>query len=166
MSIIDIPGSLFPVSAAPVCDTDGAVTLDAISVKDVQMVYLYVHLYQAVGHATAITPLCGTAVASTAVALPENVEIWYGLTTTSTVAMAKQSDAKLFTVDVGAVGQIHLIFKIDPAILQATGTAYDCLGGTIASSAQATNLVSAVWLIQPRHANAPASNVATRFIAD
>jgi len=163
MSDFFYPEGVFPVSATAGCVTsNGGITFDAISMKEAQMVYLDIHLTQAVGHATAITPLVGTVVATTGTALPNNVEIWYGNTTTATVALAKQTAAKLFTLDVGVTGVVHLIFKIDPA---ACGD-YDCIGGTVANSAQATNLVSAQWLIVPRYQNKVAGNAATRFIAD
>jgi hypothetical protein len=163
MSDFQFPEGVFPVSATAGCvTTNGGVTLDAISMKEAQMVYLYIHLTQAVGHATAFTPLVGTVVATTATALPNNVEIWYGNTTTSDISLAKQTAAKLYTMGAGVTGVVHIIFKIDPA---ACG-AYDCIGGTIANSAQATNFASAVWLIVPRYQNKVADNAATRFIAD
>lgn len=163
MSIIDIPGGLFPVSASAGARTsNGAITFDAISLKEVQMVYLTLHFNQAVGHATLISPLVGSVVATTTTALPNVCEIWYGNTTTTSVALAKQTDAVSYAIDVGVTGTVWVIFKIDPALL---GNDYDCLGGTV-SGGDATNFVSAVWWIQPRYQNAPASNTATRFIAD
>ena len=66
MSIIDIPGGLFPVSASAGARTsNGAITFDAISLKEVQMVYLTLHFNQAVGHATLISPLVGSLVSAT-----------------------------------------------------------------------------------------------------
>jgi hypothetical protein len=163
MNKISIPESLFPVSAtAGARTTNGGVTFDAISMKNAQMVYLYIHFNQAVGHATAITPLVGTVVATTATALPNVVEIWYGNTTTAVTTLAKQTAAKLFTMDVGVTGTVHLIFKIDPS---ACG-AYDCIGGTIANSAQATNFASATWFIQPRYSSKVGSLSTSMYIVD
>ena len=158
-----MPEGLFPVSAtAGARTTNGGITLDAISMKNAQMVYLYLHFNQAVGHATAITPLVGTVVATTATALPNNVEIWYGNTTTAVTTLAKQTAAKLFTLNVGVTGTIHLIFKIDPASCGA----YDCIGGTIADSSQATDFVSATWFIQPRYASKVGSLATNEYIVD
>ncbi len=158
-----MPEGLFPVSAtAGAVTTNGGITLDAISMKNAQMVYLYIHLTQTVGHATAFTPLVGTVVATTATALPNNVEIWYGNTTTAVTTLAKQTAAKLYTIDVGVTGTAHIIFAIDPA---ACG-AYDCIGGTIANSAQATNFVSATWFIQPRYASKVGSLDTDEYLVD
>ena len=158
-----MPEGLFPVSATAGCrTTDAELTLDAISMKNAQMVYLYLHFNQAAGDATAITPLVGTVVATTATALPNNVEIWYGNTTTAVTTLAKQTDAKLFTLDVGVTGTVHVIFKIDPA---ACG-GYDCIGGTIGASGEATNFVSATWFIQPRYASKVGSVATTEYIVD
>lgn len=163
----DIPGTLFPVMAtAGAVTTNAGKTWDNISLKEVQMVYIHIILAQAVGHATAFTPLVGTLVATAATALPESVEIWYGNTSTTSVALAKQTDAKSFTVDVGVTGVVQILFKIDPSVLSATGTANVTLGGTTANSGQATNLHTVTYWILPRYQNAPASNTATRFITD
>jgi hypothetical protein len=139
------------------------VTLDNISLKEAQMVYILVHLRQAVGHATAFTPLVGANVTTCATALPDDVPIWYGNVTTSDVNLDKQTSAKLLTLGAGVTGDVRIIFKIDPAVL---GSSYDCLGGTIANSGQATNFASVQYLIVPRYGNKDASNTATRFIVD
>lgn len=163
MDIISIPESLFPVSAtAGARTTNGGITLDAISMKNAQMVYLYLHFNQAAVNATAITPLVGTVVATTGTALPADVEIWYGNTTTAVTTLTKQTAAKLYTIGGAVTGTIHVIFKIDPA---ACG-AYDCIGGTIGNSGEATNFVSATWFIQPRYASAVASLDTDEYIVD
>jgi len=161
---IFMPEGAFPVSAtAGAVTTNGGVTCDNISLKEAQMVYIHVHLKQAVGHATAFTPLVGTSVATCATALPDTVEIYYGNTTTSSVALAEQTAAKLLTLGAGVTGVVHIIFKIDPSVL---GSDYDCLGMTIGDSSQATNFASVVYWVVPRYANKVASNSATRFITD
>lgn len=158
-----MPEGLYPVSATAGCrTTNGGITLDAISMKNAQMVYLYIHMNQAVGHATAITPLVGTVVATTATALPNAVEIWYGNTTTAVTTLAKQTAAKLLTLGAGVTGTVHVIFKIDPA---ACGD-YDCIGGTIADSSQATNFASATWFIEPRYPNKASTMDTDEYIVD
>jgi hypothetical protein len=159
----NIPEGLFPVSAsAGAVTTNGGITLDAISMKNAQMVYLVCHFNQAVGHATAVTPLVGTVVATTATALPQVVPIWYGVNTTAISTQTEQTAAVSFAVDVGDTGDLKVIFKIDPAKCGA----YDCIGGTIADSSQATNFVSAIWWIEPRYSSAPASRDADEFLVD
>lgn len=163
MPDFNYPEGVFPVSAtAGAVTTNGGVTCDNISLKEAQMVYIDIHLTQAVGHATAFTPLVGTAVATCATALPNNVEIWYGNTSTTVTTLAKQTAAKVFTMGAGVTGTVHIIFKIDPA---ACG-AYDCLGMTIGNSAQATNFASVQYLIVPRYGMAVANRDTDAFIVD
>ena len=119
-------------------------------------------MVKATRHATAITPLVGSVVATTGTALPNVVEIWYGNTTTAVTTLAKQTAAKLYTIDVGVTETIHLIFKIDPTACAP----YDCIGGTIANSGQATNFASAVWLIEPRYSSKVGSRTVTEYIVD
>lgn len=158
------PEGLFPVSATAGCvTTNGGITCDNISLKDAQMVYIDVHLTQTAGHATAFTPKVGTAVATCATALPDNVEIWYGNTTTSSSALAKQTAAKLYTMGGSVTGVCHIIFKIDPSVL---GSSYDCLGCTVSDSSQAANFVSIQYLIVPRYASDPASRTTTAYLVD
>ena len=157
-----IPEGLYPVTGTVPIGTDNAVTCDNISLKDAEMVWIHVHLQQAVGFATVLTPLCGTAVASCVTALPEDVPIWYANTTTANSLLIRQTDAKLFTVDVGVTGAIHVIFQIDPASLGAN----DCLGLTVADSNQATDIISVVYWIKPAYGHKVADNTATQFLVD
>lgn len=158
-----IPEGLFPVSAtAGAVTTNGGITLDNISMKNAEMVWIHVHLTQAVGHATAFTPLVGTAVATCATALPNNVPIWYGNTTTSSTQLAKQTSAKLLTLGAGVTGTVHIVFQIDPASCEG----YDCLGGTVGDSSQATDLVSVVYWIKPAYQERVAVMDSDEFIVD
>lgn len=149
-----LPQALFPVSGKAPGTTSSEVTCDNISLKLVEMVWIVCHFKQAVGHATAITPKVGTAVATCATALPAVVPIWYGNVTTSTNALAAQTAAVSFTLDVGVTGDAYVIFQIDPAIL---GSSYDCLGCVVAASSQATDIVEVTYWILPRYASAVAN---------
>ena len=144
-----IPELIFPVeaTAGPVT-TNGGVTGDNISLKDALNVWVVCHLKQAVGHATAITLKKGTVVATCVTALGVNVPIWYGNVSTSSDALARQTDAAAFTLDVGVTGDVIVVFQVDPAQLGE----YGCLGVAVADSSQATNLISVLYFIQPRYA--------------
>jgi len=157
-----IPEGLFPVSATKPVTSNGGVTADYISVKNAEYVWIVVHMTQTVGHATAVSPKRATAVAGTGVAaLGTAVPIWYGNVTTSTNALAEQTAAVNFTLDVGVTGDVYVIFGIDPATL---GSTYDVLGLAVADSSQATNFVEATYWIKPRYVQTPDNNIS--YIVD
>lgn len=152
----------FPVSATKPVTTNGGVTCDYISVKNAVAVSIVVHMTQTVGHATAVAPKRATAVAGTGVAaLGTAVPIRYGNVTTSTNALAVQTAAVSFTLDVGVTGDVYVIFDIDPATL---GSTYDVLGLAIADSSQGTNFVEATYWIKPRYAQTVDNNIS--YIVD
>lgn len=164
MSDIFIPEGAFPVQGTLGCVTgNGGITLDNISLKNAQMVYMVFHITSGTGHPIAYTPLVGTAVASCATALPSNVEIWYGDVSTTVTTLTKQTAAKSYTTAATASLTSYLIFKIDPAVL---GSSYDCLGGTVADATHADYLVSCTYWIVPRYANKTADRGATDFLVD
>lgn len=151
-----VPESIFPVEAtAGVVTTNGGVTCDNISLKNVEWVWILVHMKQAVGHATALTPKKGTVVATAATVLGVDVPIWYGNISTSSNALTRQTDAANFSIGVGVTGDVIVVFSIDPKQLGD----FDSLGFTLSDSSQATNLVSVVYLIKAAYAQRAASNV-------
>ena len=149
-----LPQDLFPVSGTAPVTTNGGVTCDNISLKLAEMVWIEVRLTQAVGHATVLSPLVGTAVATCATAIPAAVPIWYGVVTTATNAIAAQTAATTLTLGGSVTGDVIVIFQIDPAVL---GSSYDCLGFTLSNSSQATNLVSVTYWIKPKYASSAAN---------
>lgn len=158
-----LPEGAFPVQGTVGCVTaNGGITLDNISMKNAQMVYMVFHITSGTGHAIAYTPLVGTAVATCATALPNNVEIWYGDVSTTSTQLTKQTAAKLHTTAATAALTSYLIFVIDPA---ACG-AYDCLGGTVADATHADYFVSCTYWIVPRYASKASSMTATEYIVD
>lgn len=164
MAEYSMPQDFFPVSGTAGCvTTNGGITCDNISLKNAQRVFILVHLKQAVGHATAFTPLVGTAVATCATALPAVVPIWYGNVTTSVTTLTRQTDAVALTLGAGVTGDVRIVFEIDPAVL---GSSYDCLGMTVGDSSQATNFVSIQYLIVPRYSSKTSSMAATEYIVD
>jgi len=132
---------IVPVSNA------GGLTSDYVSLKNAQMAWVDVHLSQTVGHATAFTIERATHVAGTGhVAIANVVPIWYGNVSTTSNALARQTDAVGFTMDVGVTGSVRIIFQIDPASL---GSTYDVISFVSAASGQA-NLISVTCWVQPK----------------
>lgn len=159
-----IPEGAFPVQGTTGCVTaNGGVTLDNISLKNAQMVYMVFHITSGTGHAIAYTPLVGSAVATCATALPSNVEIWYGDVTTAVTTLTKQTAAKSYTTAATAGLYSYLIFAIDPSVL---GSSYDCLGGTVADATHADYLISCTYWIVPRYASKTASLDTDEYIVD
>jgi hypothetical protein len=157
------PSDLFPVSAtAGAVTTNGGITCDNISMKNALMVYILIHLNQAAGHATVFTPLVGTVVATCGTALPLAAPIWYGNVTTSSSQLTSVTAAVSYTMGGGVTGDVRIIFKIDPASCGA----YDCLGMTVSNSGQATNFISAQYLIVPRYASKMSAMTATEYLID
>jgi len=158
-----IPEGAFPVQGTVGCVTaNTGITLDNISMKNAQMVYMVFHITSGTGHPIAYTPLVGTVVATCATALPNAVEIWYGDVSTTSTQLTKQTAAKLYTTAATASLTSYLIFKIDPA---ACG-AYDCLGGTVADATHADYFVSCTYWIVPRYDSKVSSMTATEYIVD
>lgn len=146
--MIPIPEGLFPVSGTKPVTTNGASTTDFISLKNAQKCWIVCHLTQTVGHATAFTPYRSTVVSGSTTALANSVPIWYGNVTTTTNALARQTDATSFTMGSSVTGDCYIIFEIDPANL---GGSYDCIGINAANSGQASNLWEVTFWIQPRY---------------
>lgn len=160
--MLHIPEGLFPVSMIKPTTTNTEITTDYLSLKNVVRAWIVVHLTQAVGHATLITPKRATAVDGTGAAVLTNVvPIWYGNVTTSTSALTRQTDAVNYTMGGSVTGDVYVIFQIDPENL---GSTYDVLGLVIAASSQATNFAEVTCWVQPKF---PAKTADTQaFITD
>jgi len=148
-----IPEHLVPVSltVGPVT-TNGGVTTDYISLKNVHKLVAVFQFKQAVGHATGIDPVQAQAVAGTNVkAITNAVPIWANEDVAATSVLVRQTDAITYNVTNDVKSKI-VTMEIDPAGLDVAG-GFDCLAFTIDDSSQATNLVSAVAYIVPRYNN-------------
>lgn len=134
---------------APVT-TDGGVTTDYISLKNVHSCRVIFAFTQAVGHATGIDPVQAQAVAGTNVkAITKAVTIWANEDVAASSVLTRQADAITFNV-AGDVKNKVVTMDIDPAGLDVAG-GFDCLAFNIDDSSQAGNLVSAVAIITPRY---------------
>lgn len=134
-------------TAGPVT-TNGGVTCDYVSLKNVKYAWIVLQFTQAAGHATAITPKRATAVDGTGVAnLGTAAEIWQNADTAASDTLVKATSATSLTL-ANDVKKKLVIFGVDPAALGA----YDVLGCAIADSSQATNFVSATYILETKYA--------------
>lgn len=160
--MFNMPEGVFPVTMLAPVTTNGGVTSDYISLKNAQMAWIDVNLTQAVGHATAFTIERATAVDGTGhVAIANVVPIWYGNVSTSSNALARQTDAVSYTMDVGVTGSVRIIFQIDPSSL---GSTYDVISFVSANSGQATNLIAVTCWVLPKFASKTGDQLS--FITD
>lgn len=146
-----IPEIIFPVSLTigPVT-TNGGVTTDYISLKNVHRLVAVFQFKQAVGHATGIDPVQAKDVAGTDVkAITNAVPIWANEDVTATSVMVRQTDAITYNVTNDVKSKI-VTMDIDPAGLDVSN-GFDCLAFTIDNSSQTNNLVSAVAYVAPRY---------------
>ena len=146
--MLTIPENLKIVDASggPVT-TNGGVTCDYVSLKNVKRAWIVASITQAVGHATGIDPKKATAVDATgATVLSNAVPIWLNEDTASSDTLVRQTDA--ITANVAATAKKkQAIFQIDPANIGD----YDVLGCTVDDSSQATNFVSILYLLETRY---------------
>ena len=154
--MLQMPEGIFPVTMQVPVSNAGGLTSDYVSLKNAQMAWVDVHLSEVVGHATAFTIERATKVDGTGhVAIANAVPIWYGNVTTSTNALARQTDAVGYTMLVGVTGSVRIIFQIDPANL---GCTYDVISFVSAASGQA-NLISVTCWVQPKYASKTADQL-------
>lgn len=124
-----------------------AITGDYVSLKNVHMAWVVVHINQANATQVAITLERATAVAPTgSVAINVAVPIWVVDDCATTDLAVRQTDAISYTTTVGTTHKV-IIFQVDPATLGAT---YDCLTVVTAAS-DAANITSAMYYLLERY---------------
>lgn len=140
-----IPEGLQPITLTPPATTNGGITLDTISLKNALKAWMVVSLTQAAGHATAITPQQCSAVDRTGAKAIPTTRIWANEDVAAGTTLTRQTDAAAHTVG-AVVKNMLIVIEIDPAALDhANG--FDCIGGTIADSSEATNFADVVLYI-------------------
>lgn len=140
------------VVLTPPVTTNGGVTTDYISMKNVHKCRLIATFKQAASHATSVAPKQATAVDGTGVkVLSSAVPIWANTDVSATSVLTRQTDAVNQACASGTTDQI-IVMDIDPAGFDhANG--FDCLGCAISDSSQATNFVSVVAELYMRYPN-------------
>ena len=137
-------------SAGPVT-SNGGVTCDYVSLKGVKRAWIVVSFTQAVAHATTVQPQMATAVLPTgATSITTAQNIWANEATGTDDTLVEQTAATSYAVTAD-VAKKQVIFEIDPAKF---GGAYDVLGCTISNSAQATDFVSVLYILEEGYAQA------------
>jgi len=126
-----------------------ALTGDYVSLKNVLMAYVIVHVNQANAATMAITLEKATAVAGTGTtAITTVVPIWANEDCVASDTLVRQTDAVSFTTS-AAVKDKMVIFQVDPATLGA----FDCL--TVKTGASdAANITSAMYVLAERYQQA------------
>jgi hypothetical protein len=154
MSNIYLPEQFKIVSATAGCvTTNGGVTFDVINLRNAQEVWIVAHFKQAVTHATTIQPVTGISFASCATSITFSADWWKNADISSTDTLVAQTAGTSMACTAGATDQL-IVVQINPSDIVAQLSTYVCLGGTIASSGQATNFVSAVYYIKERYPQA------------
>lgn len=152
MPKIDLPQNfkLVDATAGPVT-TNGGVTCDYVSLKNVVKAWLVLQFTQAVGHATAVQPQTATAVDGTgAASITHSARGWINEDTATSDTLVAQTAATSFSV-AATIKKKMVVVEIDPVEWAALGTGADVAGATISDSSQATNFVSGVWVLQVKH---------------
>jgi len=146
----NIPEDAVPVTMTSPVTTNGGVTGDYISLKNVLRCYIVATFTQAVGHATGIDPVQATAVDGTgAKAITNTVPIWYNTDLSATSVLTRATDAITWNCAATVKNQ-KVIFVIDPAKFD-TANSFDVLGVTVDDSSQATNFVNIECFVVPRY---------------
>lgn len=140
---------LVDATAGPVT-TNGGVTGAYVTLKGAIKAFLLLQFTQAVGHASVISIKKATAVAGTGVTTGPTCRIWANEATATNDTLVAQTAGTSYTLT-NDIAKKMVVIEFDPAQL---GDSYDVAGFSIATSAQATNFVNGVWVLQPRYAQA------------
>jgi len=130
--------------------TNGGITADYISMKNVIRAWIVVSLTQAVGHATGIDPKQATAVPGTsAKAFAKTLPIWANEDCATSNTLAAQTAAVTYNVTNDIKNKL-VIFQVDAEKLDVANS-FDCIGVTVDDSSQATNIASITYLLETRY---------------
>ena len=128
--------------------TNGGVTSDYVSLKNVLRAWIVLQFTQAVGHATVVQPQVATAVAPTgAASITFSARIWSNEDTAASDTLVVRTAAASYTLT-NDIKKKQVVIEIDPAEAVAQGSTYDVIGFTISDSSQATNFVSGQFLLE------------------
>lgn len=132
--------------------TNGGVTLDNVSLKNVSRAWIVLMYLMPVGHATVLQPKLGTAVSAAATSITFSARWWKNADISSSDALTAQTAATSMAATAAATNQV-VVAEIDPAQVAAQG-AYDVLGGTISDSSQATDFVTGFYILENKYQQA------------
>jgi hypothetical protein len=133
--------------------TNGGITCDYVSLKNVHKAWIVAHFDQAAAHATGIDPKQATAVAGTSVKVFANtLPIWANEDAAASDTLVAQTAAVTYNLTADIKTKM-VIFEIDPAQMDVAN-GFGVLGCTVDNSGEATNFVSIVYYLQERYAQA------------
>lgn len=155
MSELTLPEhfKIVDATAGPVT-TNGGVTSDYVSLKNVHMAWIVLQFTQAVGHATTVQPRVATAVAGTGVTnITFSADWWENEDTATSDTLVRQTAATSLAVT-NDIKKKQVICRIDPSDVVAQGATYDVINFTVSDSSQATNFVSGQFFLEMRYKQA------------
>jgi len=141
------------VQATTTTTTNATVTFDTVNLENCHKAYIVASFLQAVTHATTITPVVGTGVASCATAITFAAKWSKNADVSSTDTLVAQTAATTMACTAGVTNQL-IVIEIDPADVTGQSNTYCALGATIATSSQASNYVTAWYLLETRYPQA------------
>lgn len=150
---MSLPEQFKIVAATPgPVTTNGGVTLDYVSLKNAHKAWILLQFRQAASHATVVQPQMATAVAPTGeVSITYSARWWKNANIATSDTKIEQTAATSMAATAGTTHQ-EILIEIDPDEFAAGG--YDVLGATISDSSQATNFVSAWYIMAQRYPGA------------
>jgi len=159
--MLQIPEGVMEVNAIRP-QAGGAITGDYISLKNVNMAWVVVTIYQDTTDTVAITIEQATDVSnslSDSKAITNVVPIWSNEDCATSDAFTRETDAVNFTTSADDDVTKKIVFQIDPALLDANSD-FDCI--TVKTGASdATNLTEAHYLLDMRFRQATPPTVIT-----
>jgi hypothetical protein len=141
------------VGTAGIVTTNGGVTCDTVSLKNVHKAWIELVFLQAATHATVINPVIGINVGTCATAITFAAKWWKNANIATTDTLVAQTAATTATCTAGVTNQ-HIIIEIDAADVAAQGATNTALGCVITTSGEATNFVSVVYHLLERYPQA------------
>ncbi len=150
-SIVHLPEQFKIVNGTPVVTTNGAVTCDYVSLKNVNMAWIVLSFLQAATDATVINPRRATLVDGTgSVAIAHSAPNWKNADVSASDTLVRGADGTTVTLTAGTTDQL-VVIQIDPAQM---GETFDVLGCVIDTSGEATNYVVVNYFLEMRYAQA------------
>lgn len=132
---------------------NATLTLDNVSLKNVQMAWIVLRFDNTTGGAVVVNPLLGTTVATCATAITFNADYWYNADTGTTDTLVRQTSGTTFTTGAGATDAM-VVVRIDPAACAAQGATLDCLGCTVTGGAQVGDHANGFYILETRYPQA------------
>ena len=130
--------------------TNAGFSTDWVSLKNANKAIIVVNLTQAAAHATAFTLAQASVVAGTDTkAMTNNVAIWANEDTAASDSLARQTDAKAYTVAADIKNKM-IVFEVDPNALDVAND-FDCISLTVANSGEATNFASVEFYLDMKY---------------